>query len=65
MSSIIAVASYSRLKAYNDPPPRVKNSSPAVPKDKMRAAREIYAHKKPNASTAGLSQNSSSRDTMI
>ena len=38
---LIAAASYGRFVAYNDPPPpEKKKSSPAVPKDKMKAARE-------------------------
>jgi len=49
---MLAAASYGRLKAYNDPPPPEKNSSPAVPKDKMRAAREFNPHKKPHAPAA-------------
>ena len=37
---LIAAASYGCFKAYSDPPPEKKNSSPAVHKDKMKAARE-------------------------
>lgn len=42
---LLAAASYGRLKPYNDPPPPEKNSSPAIPKDKMLAAREFNAPK--------------------
>ena len=37
---LIAAASYGQFEAFNDPTPEKKNSSPAVPKDKMKAARE-------------------------
>jgi hypothetical protein len=49
---LIAAASYGRFKAYNDLPPAKENSSPAVPKDKMKAAREAIALKNPFKATA-------------
>ena len=44
---LLAAASYGPLEIYNEPPPPKKNSSPAVPKDKMQAAREINALNNP------------------
>ena len=52
---LIAAASYGRFKAYNDPPPEKKNSSPAVPKDKMKAAKEKDLLKKSSLSTVAQS----------
>ena len=37
---LLKAASYSRFKAFNDPPPATKDSSSDVHKDKMKAARE-------------------------
>jgi hypothetical protein len=48
---LVAAASYGSFKAYNDPPPEKKNSSPDVPKDKMKAAREKMLLKKASLST--------------
>ena len=36
-----AAACYGRYKVHDDPPPEKKNSSASVPKDKMKAAREL------------------------
>ena len=49
---LIAAASYGQFKAYNDPPPAKKNSSTAVPRDKMKAAREAIALKKSTQAAA-------------
>jgi hypothetical protein len=46
---LLEAASYGPFKPYNEPPPEKKNSSPAVPKDKMKAAREIDSRKKSQA----------------
>ena len=48
---LIAAASYGQFEAYKDPPPEKKNSSPTVPKDKMKAAREKDTLKKSSLST--------------
>jgi len=49
---LLAATSYGPLKVYNEPPPPKKNSSPAVPKDKMQAARDTNALKNPRNSPA-------------
>ena len=49
---LLAAASYGRLKVYDGPPPEKKNSSSAVPKDKMQAAREINSRKKCDSTIA-------------
>jgi hypothetical protein len=49
---LIAAAKFGRFEAYNDPPPDKNSSSPAVPKDKMKAAREKLVPKLSSPSTA-------------
>ena len=39
-NELIAAASYGRFKVCDDPPPEKKDESKAIPKDKMKAARE-------------------------
>ena len=49
---LVAAAAYGQFEAYNDLPPEKKNASPAVPKDKIKAAKEKVALKKASTSTA-------------
>lgn len=42
---LLAAASYGSFKVYSEPPPEKKESSSAVPKDKMQAARDINSRK--------------------
>ena len=49
---LLAAVSHGRFKVYNDPPPEKKKTSPAVPRDKMQAARENNAKKKNAQATA-------------
>ena len=49
---LLAAAAYGRFKVYNDPPPEKSNPSPAVPKDKMQAARDSISPKQSDATTA-------------
>ena len=49
---LVAAASYGQFKAYNDPPPEKKDSTPAIPKDKMKAARENDLLKKSSLSAS-------------
>jgi hypothetical protein len=43
---LLAAAEYGPYRVCDAPPPIIKNPSPAVPKDKMKAAREIISRNK-------------------
>jgi len=59
---LLAAASHGHYKICDDPPPGKQNSSPAVPKDKMQAARERNnlksLSKTPAAVLPGMNQGS-------
>jgi transposase len=57
---LIAAAQHGRFSAYNEPPPQIKNSEPAISKDKMKAAREkmrLDAQTKDKVNPAAVSQD--------
>ena len=58
---LIASASYGQFKAYNDPPPDKKDSSPVVPKDKMKAARELNERNNSAQDASSLADSFSKR----
>ena len=61
---LIKAASYGRFEVYNDSPPEIKKSSPAVPKDKMKAARERVKLKKASQTTTAQSSDGLNEDSL-